>query len=58
MQQSELEALADEIQDASLYRLSRPEDVPIRRNPFRHRKTPRTDIISEACRRKYDDRTR
>jgi hypothetical protein len=45
----DLEALADEVMMEHEYRLDRPEDVPIRRNPFRHRQRPKTAIISEAC---------
>jgi hypothetical protein len=56
MQQSDLEALADEIQDLSLHRLLTPTDVPIKRNPFRHRAKPNTTVIWEAAMRKLDER--
>jgi hypothetical protein len=45
----DLEQLADEVMMEHEYRLDRPEDVPIRRNTFRHRQRPKTSIISEAC---------
>jgi hypothetical protein len=55
MDQEKLEALIDEIQEMSLYRLLRPESVPIVRNPFRHRARPKTAIIWEACMAKRAD---
>lgn len=49
-----LKALVRDIQDEHTVRLLTPDEVPIYRNPFRHRKTPKTAIISEAAKAKMN----
>lgn len=45
----DVERLAEQIVEEHNYRLNRPDEVPIVRNPFRHRARPKTAIIAEAA---------
>lgn len=47
----DLEALADEVMKAHEYRKDRPEHVPMRRKPFKHRPRPNTEPITRAVHR-------